>query len=75
MTEKGSFKYVDPDKAFIVHPNVLIAYLNYTGDHEAFIQMMREAKDGHNSEFDEYMRQIAEDRTIAQAMLGWKFSK
>lgn len=70
--EKGSFKYADPRKCFLLHENVLLAYLNYHGDAEAFNKMMRESKDGHCEDFDEYMRQIAEDRTIAQALLGWK---
>jgi hypothetical protein len=74
--EKGKNKYCDPDMVpLIIHENVLIAYLNYNGDPAEFQRMMREGKDGHNDEYDEYMRQIAEDRTIAQAMLGWKYLK
>lgn len=73
--EDKTFKYVDPDLAFVIHPNVLAAFLHYNGDHEAFLKEMREGKDGHNDEFDDYMREIAADRTIAQAILGWEFQK
>lgn len=70
--EKGN-KYVDSEKAFIVHPNVLEAYLNYNGDPDEFLRQLKEGKHGHNDEYDEYMRQIAADRTIAQAILGWEW--
>lgn len=72
MAEKGSFKYIDPRVCFCVHENVLLAYLNYAGDAEEFQQMMREGKDGHNDDYDEYMKQIAEERT---AQPGWRYEK
>jgi hypothetical protein len=71
--EKGSFKFVDPNKGFVVHPNVLLAYLTYRGKAEEFEEVMHQAKEGHNDEYDQYMLEIAEQRTIAQAILGWKW--
>lgn len=74
MAEVGSFKYIDPDKAFCIHPNVLLAYLRYQGNAGEFERIMKEAKSGHNDEYDDYMRQVAEDRTLAQAILGWQWN-
>lgn len=68
-------KYVDGDKAFFLHPNVQKAYLNYKGDAQAFQKEMREGKNGHNDDYDEIMKQVAEERTDTYIANGGRFPK
>jgi hypothetical protein len=75
-------KYVDTDKAFVVHPDVIDAHLNYTGDNSSFSDIFNERKktraDGEpywNTDHDAEMKLTAEERTLVAAALGWRFKR
>lgn len=70
---KEQNKYVDRNKAFFLHPNVQVAYENYTGDADEFVEILRAMKDGHREDHDEEMAQTAYERTMAQIMAGNMF--
>jgi hypothetical protein len=72
-TENQGGKYVNREKFFFIHENVQQAYLNYKGDNKEFVKQMREGKDGHNDEYDETMRTVAEERTDNWVVQGGKF--
>lgn len=73
--QKDRNKYVDPEKVFLVHPNVQAAYKHYRGDPKEFQKELREGKNGHNDEYDEIMKAVAEERTDTYIANGGKFPK
>lgn len=75
-------KWVDPDKAFVIHPDMQDALMNYDGTgrtiREVFDERDRRVADGetyHNDLHDEEMLETAEERTKLAAAKGWKYPK
>lgn len=72
-------KWVNTDEAFVVHPDSQEWLMHYQpGRKFGELQEVREdiidrGEHHHNTDHDEEMLQTAEERTLAAAMLGWKF--
>lgn len=75
-------KYVDPDKAFVVHPDITEAFMGYdgTGDYfkKVFADRDERVRNGEyywNTDHDEQFRETARVRTMDADMIagGWTF--
>ena len=80
MAEK--LKYVDPTKAFVVHPDITEAYLNYDGTPGSFSDVFKDrdarvaaGEDYHNPDHDIEMKQSALMLTMNALMQGWHFPR
>lgn len=69
---EGFNKYVETSLAFVVHPNVLQAYLEYDGDAHKFATTIRTLKerDGHQEDHDPEFRENAERKSMNHLMAG-----
>lgn len=76
-------KYVDPDKAFVVHPDITETFMGYdgTGDYfkKVFADRDERVKNGEyywNTDHDDQFRQTAHERSIDADMIagGWTFT-
>lgn len=72
-------KYVDPNEAFVVHPDVTDGFITYNGDPDHFKKVFRgrnkKLQDGEeywNSDHDVEMQQTAEERSKKP---GWMFPR
>ncbi|HZX14966.1 MAG TPA: hypothetical protein VFF49_11280 [Thermodesulfobacteriota bacterium] len=79
MKERGK-RYIDPEKQFCVHPDMIQTFKNYDGTKDSFKKTFGErdelVKNGDvfwNTEHDEEMLKTARDNTDNAAAGGWRF--
>lgn len=82
VVDRKPNKYVDPNKAFVVHPDITEAFMSYdgTGDpfkdtfkarNEALARGEKYWNDGHDAQFREHARARSIDAGLIAA--GWTF--
>lgn len=70
-------KYVDPEKAFIVHPDIADAFTEYDGDPDHFKKVFKERDEAiANGEYywnTEHDVEMAETARIRSQQPGWEY--
>lgn len=82
VTNRKPNKYVDPEKAFVVHPDITQAFMSYDGTGDPFKDVFKARNEAlargevyWNTDHDEQFRQHATQRNADAALItaGWKF--
>lgn len=82
VADRKPNKYVDPEKAFVVHPDITEAFMNYNGTEDPFkaVFAARQAALDRgevywNTDHDEQFRQTARERSMDAEIIaaGWTF--
>ena len=75
-------RYSNPKKQFVVHPDMIKAYIEYNGSDDSFQKvfderdrLLGEGKQCHNSDHDAEMLETARERTARAAMSGHKYPR